>query len=131
MKSSKTEFDAIVVGTGPGGATVTKNLSENGKKVLMLEWGNNEPMKGSFWQFINNCFIPGKSLFITSNILGMVRGITTGGSSLHYCGTAFKPPFNMLKPYGVDISKEAAEIRDEIPIEPLSDELMPRQENCF
>jgi len=131
MKLSEKEFDAIVVGTGPGGATVAKELSENGKKILMLEWGDNEPMKGSFWQFAKNCFIPGKSMFITSNMLGMLRGITTGGSSLHYCGTAFKPPFNMLKPYGVDISNEASEIKDELPIEPLSDELMPQAGKLF
>jgi choline dehydrogenase-like flavoprotein len=124
MKPSNTEFDAIVVGSGPGGATVARDLSLKGQKVLILEWGDNEPVKGSFWQIAKNCFIPGKGIFITSNLLGMLRGITTGGSSLHYCGTCFDPPTDMLGAYGVDISKEAAELRDEIPTSKLSDELM-------
>ncbi len=29
--------DVIVVGSGPGGATVSKKLTESGKKVLLLE----------------------------------------------------------------------------------------------
>jgi choline dehydrogenase-like flavoprotein len=31
-------FDAIVVGTGPGGATVARELGRRKKKVLVLEW---------------------------------------------------------------------------------------------
>ena len=33
--------DVIVVGSGPGGATVSKKLTEGGKKVLLLERGGN------------------------------------------------------------------------------------------
>ena len=33
------DFDAIVVGTGPGGATVAQELSRHGKKILILEKG--------------------------------------------------------------------------------------------
>ncbi|MBU3914859.1 FAD-dependent oxidoreductase, partial [bacterium] len=32
-------YDAIVVGSGPGGATTAKELTQRGLKVLMLEWG--------------------------------------------------------------------------------------------
>lgn len=124
MGSLKTEFDAIVVGSGPGGATVARDLSKNGKKVLILEWGDNDPVTGSFASVVPRAFIPGKSLLITSELLGTVRAITTGGSSLIYCGTAFNPPVEMLKGYGVDISAEASEINAEVPIGPLSDDLM-------
>jgi|GEM_PF-1972207 choline dehydrogenase-like flavoprotein len=33
MKGQRTEFDAIVVGSGPGGATGAKDLALNGKKL--------------------------------------------------------------------------------------------------
>lgn len=124
MPSLKTEFDAIVVGSGPGGATVARDLSRNGKKVLILEYGDNDPVKGSIPQVISRAFIPGKNVVITTQALPVVRAVTTGGSSLIYCGTAFSPPVETLKRYGVDISVEADEVRNEVPVEPLSDELM-------
>jgi len=48
MKAFQKEYDVIVVGSGPGGATVAKELSEQNKKVLILEWGSNAPIKGTF-----------------------------------------------------------------------------------
>ncbi len=124
MNSVNQMFDAVIAGSGPGGASVARELAKNGKKVLILEWGDHEPVRGTFLQAFPQLFMPGKSLFITGQLLGMVRGITTGGSSLFYCATAFDPPLEMLKSYGVDISSEVEEVRDEIPIAPLSDELM-------
>jgi choline dehydrogenase-like flavoprotein len=41
------DFDAIVVGSGPGGATVAKELSQRGKKTLILERGGSAPVKGT------------------------------------------------------------------------------------
>ena len=40
------DFDAIVVGTGPGGATVALELSRKNKKVLMLELGGTPQITG-------------------------------------------------------------------------------------
>ena len=42
--------DYIIVGIGPGGATVARELSKRKKKVLILEWGDNDPLTGSFWR---------------------------------------------------------------------------------
>lgn len=124
MKGPKTEFDAIVVGSGPGGATVAMDLSKKGKKVLILEWGDNDPKKGSFFKTIPRAFIPGKSVVMTKQALAVVRAITTGGSSLIFCGTAFDPPVDMFKSYGVDISAEVEEMKKDVPMDPLPDELM-------
>ncbi len=124
MKTLKAEYDVIVVGSGPGGASVARELSRQGKKVLILEWGDNDPLKGTFTQVLPRAFIPGKSLSFTPQMLGVVRAITTGGSSVIYCATAFDPPVEMLKKYGVDISAETAEVREDVPIGPLSDALM-------
>ena len=63
---------------------------------------------------------------ITQQLLGMVRGLTTGGSSIFYCGTAFKPQVDKLKTYNVDISDEVSELKDEVPMAPLFDDLMPQ-----
>ncbi len=131
MKESKTDFDAIVVGSGPGGATVAMDLSKQGQKVLILEWGDNDPKKGTFFSTLPRAFIPGKTLVMTKQAVPIVRAITTGGSSMIFCGSAFDPPVDMLKNYGVDISVEAEEMKADVPIAPLPDELMGAGPNAF
>lgn len=124
MDILKKKYDAIVVGTGPGGATVAKELSAKGKSVLILEYGPGKPVRGTFIQYIMEQFIPGKSLFVTPDLLGMVRGVTTGGSSLFYYGTAFPVPHDMMKKYGINVTEEEKEARREIPIGPLKKEMV-------
>jgi choline dehydrogenase-like flavoprotein len=119
-----TNWDLIVVGTGPGGSTVARDLARSGKRVLLLEWGPGGPIRGTFAQYARELLLPGKSLLVTHNLLGMVRGITTGGSSLFYYATAFPVPDDMLAAYGVDITDEVREARSELPIGPLKDEMM-------
>ena len=131
MQTPKSEFDAIVVGTGPGGSTVAKDLSKNGKKVLILERGDNDPKKGSFFKTVPRAFIPGKNVVMTSQAIPIVRAITTGGSSVIFCGTAFDPPVDMLKKYGVDISAETEEMMQDVPINPLPDALMGPGPSAF
>ena len=115
MEAFQREYDAIVVGSGPGGATVAKELSQNDKKVLILEWGGNAPLKGTLPQAATMIGIPGRSLLITNKKMHvLLRGITTGGSSVFYCGTAFDPPFEMLESHGVDIRTEIEELKKRI-----------------
>ncbi|MBZ0274215.1 FAD-dependent oxidoreductase [bacterium] len=122
-------FDAIVVGTGPGGATVARELTLQGKKVLMLERGPGGPIRGDFRQYLTELLWPGRGLLVTPELLGMVRGITTGGSSIFYYGTAFSPAFEMLERHGVEIRGEIEETRRELPIGPLKDEMMSPMAN--
>ena len=108
-----------------GGATVAKELSCQNKKVLILEWGNNAPLKGTFLQSMKMIGIPGKNvLFINKKMMMLIRGTTTGGSSTFYCAAVTDPPFEQLESHGIDITKEVEELKKEIPIAPLSDELI-------
>lgn len=124
MNTDDQRIDVIVVGTGPGGATVAKELSQRNKKVLILEWGDNAPLTGSFYQGARTLLVPGKSLLLTNQLLALGRGITTGGSTIHYCATCFPVPFEMLKSYGIDIVDEVEEVMNELPVEPLKDEMV-------
>ena len=124
MDSTYQQFDAIVVGSGPGGATVVRELTRRNKKVLILEWGSNAPIKGTVFQSIAMGGIPFKNVLLTKQLLAMVRGTTTGGSSIFYYGTAFDPPFDMLRKQGVDIADEIDEAKNELPIAPLADHLI-------
>lgn len=124
MRASQKTYDAVVVGTGPGGATVARELSRAGKSVLMIERGGNPALHGVFLQYFLYQCIPFKSLLFNSQLVGMVRGLITGGSSVFYYGTCFDIPLEMFKSCGIDLSREAEEIRRELPIGPLSDDVM-------
>ena len=117
-------YELIVVGTGPGGATVARDLALRGKKVLMLEWGAGGPIRGNAWQGLTQLMLPGKSLLLTPQGLGLVRGITTGGSSLFYYACAWPVPLALFRRHGVDLTADEAAARAELPIAPLADALM-------
>ena len=63
-------------------------------------------------------------MLFTSQMLGMVRGITCGGSTVHFYATCHPVPFEMLKSYGNDVTNEMEEMRNELPIAPLKDEMI-------
>ena len=122
--TSPHEADVIVVGTGPGGATVAREMTRRKKDVLMLEWGAARPIRGSVPQFAGAAAVPGRSLLITGDLCAMVRGITTGGSSVFYYGTAFAPPVATFDARGIDLRPHIQAIQAELPVAPLADELM-------
>jgi choline dehydrogenase-like flavoprotein len=117
-------FDAIVVGSGPGGATVARELSRRGKRVLILERGHNRPIKGTTAQCVGYLLVPGKGLLFTNQLLALGRGIITGGSSIAAYATALDPPLEKFTSYGIDLAGELAEARKELPIAPLADRLV-------
>jgi choline dehydrogenase-like flavoprotein len=123
MEWQKINFDAIIIGSGPGGATVANELSKSGKKVLVLERGHGKPLDGSFLQGFTMGMIPGRNLLFTQQLLSVIRGITVGGSSILYYACAFDPPFEMFDSYGINIRNEIEELKQELPIAPLSDDL--------
>jgi len=124
MNTENQMYDAIVVGTGPGGATVAKALATGNKKVLMLEWGENARVTGGFFQEVKAISTPGKNIVATNENLPVVRGVATGGSSMLFYASCFPVPFEMFKKYGVDLEESMAEVKDELPIGPLKDEMM-------
>jgi len=77
-------FDAIVVGSGPGGATVARELTRARKEVLLLEWGPRPEIKGNFLQLAAASLKPGRGDLFTPEGLAVFRSITTGGSSIAY-----------------------------------------------
>ncbi len=118
------DIDVVVVGSGPGGATVAKELSLRKKRVLVLERGDNDPLTGDFRYAAKTLLVPGRSILFTKQLLGMVRGITTGGSTVYYYATCFPVPFEMLKSHGIDITAEVEEMRNELPVATLKDEMV-------
>ena len=117
-------FDAIVVGTGPGGASVARELAMHGAKVAMLEQGSAEPLRGSLGQMAGMAAVPGKGAFLHRDASLLVRAITLGGTSTINFATAAPPPAAMFAAHGIDLAPALAELRAELPMAPLPDNLV-------
>ncbi len=129
---TNTDYDAIVVGSGPAGATLARELSRQKQKILVLEWGGDAPLKGSFAQMAGIAAIPGKSAFINSDLSLLIRGITTGGGTTINYATAMLPPFEMFDRYGIDLRPQAEQIKQILPYGPLPDDLIgPRAKRIW
>ena len=117
-------FDTIVVGSGPGGASTAKTLTEQGQQVAILEMGDNAPLQGRLLQMAKIAAIPGRGAFIHSDLSMVMRGITTGGSSTINFATAMAPPFARLESLGIALRETDQQLRQQLPIAPLPDELI-------
>jgi choline dehydrogenase-like flavoprotein len=122
--SDTSSWDAIVVGTGPGGATVARALARQGMRVLVLEQGSAAPLKGTLVQMAGMAAIPGKGAFVHRDASLLVQGITAGGSSALNFATAAPPPVAMFARHGIDLSAPLAALRAELPITALPDRLV-------
>ncbi len=119
--------DVVVVGTGPAGATVARDLTRQGKDVIILERGaDNQPtgtMFGAF-KYQGGMNALGSGMLITKDFLQVVRCLTLGGTSLMYLGCAWEPPLDMFARYDVHIADEVQEIKTELNVSPIPDELL-------
>ncbi len=116
------EFDAIVVGSGPAGATLAKELSGKNRKVLILERGGNAPLRENvlgMLSVVNEVSIGRRMTF--------TRAFTTGGTSALYLAAADMPPLDTFREYGIDLSLELEEARRELPIDTLKEDMLSPQ----
>lgn len=124
MSAPPSSFDVIVAGTGPGGASVARELARAGARVLMLEAGGAAPLAGTLAQMAGMAAVPGRSAFVHRDLSLLVRALTTGGTSTINFATAALPPGAMFAPYGVDLAPALAAWRAELPMAALPDDLI-------
>jgi choline dehydrogenase-like flavoprotein len=119
---SRPDWDAIVIGSGPGGATVARELSRGGSKVLLLERGRDQRWIGN--AVATAGFIDRLGMRQSREGLSIIRALTTGGSSLIYGAVATPPPVWLKTDYGIDLESAAAAFQDELGVTPTPDRLI-------
>lgn len=116
--------DIIVVGSGPGGATVAREMSKRDKKVLILERGNDYREKFYYGTYLGALIYSERmSLLFTEEGLNIIAPIMVGGATSMYCACGAPPPPWLRIKYGLDIDREVSETVDELGIKPLPEDL--------
>jgi ferredoxin len=123
---------AIVVGSGAGGGTAALELTLKGYEVIILEAGKPfkpftrhltliEPLRRlgllGDEKTVRRIF-PYMDIERSNKDLVLVRGITTGGSTVISCGNMVRADHG-FKELGLDLTPEFEEIEDKIDIRPI------------
>jgi choline dehydrogenase-like flavoprotein len=117
------QADVVIAGSGPGGATMARELSKKGKKVILCEAGKNHKHLGTSSVALLG-MMDKMGMTFSKEGTWVLRPKTVGGASVVYCGTAVRPPPWLKEKYGIDLTEEVDELFKEIPIQPLPDNLV-------
>ena len=107
----KLEADVVIAGSGPAGTTVARELSKIGKSVILIEKGVHRHKATGHVALFRNMEKWGMTY--TKEGVMYLQGTGVGGSSLLSAGTSVDPDAEEWKKYGVDISAEIQESRED------------------
>ncbi len=109
-KKIKMDADVAIIGGGPGGCTLAKELSKKGKKIVLFEKGSDSDRMignglGVMMRLEKGFHFP-MPLKKTKEGDTLILSKCLGGGTVLYAGSASKPSLEYWKEYGIDLPKE-------------------------
>ncbi|HET9438855.1 MAG TPA: FAD-dependent oxidoreductase [Longimicrobiales bacterium] len=114
-------YEYVIVGSGPGGATVARELARAGKRVLVLERGRDwrgHPLYGTYAGAL--AYADRHALLFTKEGVNIVRPLMVGGATNMFAGCSADPLPWWRSKYGIELDAYAAHTRAELAIQPLT-----------
>jgi choline dehydrogenase-like flavoprotein len=119
------ETDIVIVGAGVGGATVAKELSKKGRKVLVVEKGDYVPAEQLGTEFLAFKFYDKCGLWSKSKEgVFYYRTIMAGGTSMVSCGNGVRALEKEFRKRGIDLGREFRETEKELGIKPVPEKFL-------
>jgi choline dehydrogenase-like flavoprotein len=122
QNTKNSPYDCVIIGTGTAGATLARELSAKGSRVLMLERGEHRTLKETAWgmaSILNEVKVAHK--------LKDPRVFAAGGSSALYLAVAEAPPLDVIRALGIDLAQDYEAARRELPLMEMPDDLLSPQ----
>lgn len=105
------KHEVVVVGSGAGGATVARDLSRAGRRVLMVEAGP-------------ETFPLPLSIATSKEGIDIYQVFGAGGATVLCNGNGVRALEPDLRGLGIDLEREYCELEAELPIAPISEALL-------
>lgn len=116
--------DVIVVGTGPGGLAVGRELAMGGKKVIFFERGLDHRRRSYYGTCVGPMLYADRmGLLFSREGIGIMRPLMLGGATGMFYGSAAAPPVWLKRKYRIDIEADTAAILGELGVAPLPEKL--------
>ncbi len=119
-------YDIVIVGSGPGGATLARELARanHSLRILLLERGRDWRGHRLYGTYLGALLYTDKASFLTTKEgLSIIRPLMLGGATSMYCACAADPLPWWKEKYGIDLTKYNNQARQELNIRPLPSEL--------